>query len=433
MEQTPLKPSPCSPIGIGLNILPYKRFLAVFLMYGAQGIPAGLAFTAFSTILRHSGASLKSIGLTGLLFLPWALKCLWSGMADNAAKQWGYGRLALWTHITAVLLCLILVFTPPDKNALLTLCGVLLLNTLFATQDIFTNACAVSHMKGRNAGLANALQVIAFLLGMLAGGAGSLIIYAHTGWRGAMLAMAGELLALWVALVPLRACIEPILGTTRPPPSRLITLFRHAGFWWAALVSITFKFSGSAMAMLLQPWLMDRSFSLAFAGTLQMSNILCGAIGGAVLGFPAVRLLGSCRAVRVLVWPSTLLLGSLWLLQTTGVLSQPFLYIGLGLENFIDGGFYVCIWAMLMDWSSTKQPGTDYSFLQCGESLTNVLAGLSITPLAASIGYNDTFLALWGAGALLLPFLAQASQKIGDCSRNEHENMATNQKEMRKT
>lgn len=321
--------------------------------------------------------------------------------------------------MAAILLCFVLMFIQPEKSFLASLSGIFLLNTLFATQDIFTNSCAVSHMKGQNSGLANAVQVITFLLGMLVGGAGSLVIYAYSGWSGTMFAMACELLVLWAALLPLRACIEPILDTPFPASSSLGALFKQSGFLWAALVAITFKFSGSAMAMLLQPWLMDKSFNLAFAGTLQMSNLLCSAAGGAVLGFPTVRLLGSCRAVCVLVWPSTLLLGCLCLLQATGMVSQPFLYIGLGLENFIDGGFYVCIWAMLMNWSSKQQPGTDYSFLQCGESLTNVLAGLSITPLAALIGYDRTFLALWGAGALLLPFLAQASQKISHCRHNK--------------
>lgn len=420
MRKTSPDPAPTPHRGIDNSTLFAKRLLAIFLMYAAQGIPAGLAFNAFSTILRHGGASLHALGLTGLLFLPWALKCLWSSMADNVGKRWGYGKLALWTHITAVLLCLFLIYTPPEKNFVIALIGIFLLNTLFATQDIFTNACAVSHMKGRNAGLANAVQVIAFLLGMVAGGSGSLVLYAHYGWHGAMLGMACALLLLWVALLPLRACIEPLMGNTQPPPSRLLTLFEQAGFLWAATMALSFKFAGSALSLLLQPWLMDSRFTLEFAGTLQMSNILCGAIGGAVIGFPTVRLMGSNRAVRLLIWPSTLLLGTLWLLPATGMASPTLLYIGLGVENFVDGGFYVSIWAMLMNWSSTKQPGTDYSFLQCGESLTNVLAGLSIPPLASMLGYSGTFLALWGMGACVLPLLVLASRKLDYLCSGEH-------------
>ncbi|MFT8802007.1 MAG: permease [Gluconobacter cerinus] len=394
------------------------RLLAIGLMYGSQGIPAGLAFNAFSTILRHSGTPLKDIGLTGLVFLPWALKCFWSGIADNAGKRWGYGPLALWTHMSAIVVCLLLGFASPEHHFLLALSGILLLNTIFATQDIFTNACAVSHMKGRNAGLANALQVISFLLGMVVGGAGSLFIYERLGWSGAMWGMACELFVLWLALLPLRAGIEP--SRVFQKPSRLMDLFRQPGFRWALLMALTFKFASSALAMLLQPWLMDRSFSLDFAGTLQMSNIICGALGGAVIGFPAVRFLGCRRAVALLIWPSTLLLGTLVFLQAGGIATPVLLYAGLGIENFLDGGFYVSVWATLMNWSSEERPGTDYSFLQCGESLANVLAGMSIAPLASVIGYSRTFLVAWIAGAFALLLVVTAARKLaGLCEDTE--------------
>ncbi|MEJ5118670.1 MFS transporter [Gluconobacter cerinus] len=394
------------------------RLLAIGLMYGSQGIPAGLAFNAFSTILRHSGTPLKDIGLTGLVFLPWALKCFWSGIADNAGKRWGYGALALWTHMSAVVVCLLLGFASPEHQFLLALSGILLLNTIFSTQDIFTNACAVSHMKGRNAGLANALQVISFLLGMVVGGAGSLFIYERLGWSGAMWGMACELFILWLALLPLRAGIEP--NRVFQQPSRLMDLFRQPGFRWALLMALTFKFASSALAMLLQPWLMDRSFSLDFAGTLQMSNIICGALGGAVIGFPAVRFLGCRRAVALLIWPSTLLLGTLVFLQAGKMATPVLLYAGLGMENFLDGGFYVSVWATLMNWSSEERPGTDYSFLQCGESLANVLAGMSIAPLASVIGYSRTFLVAWIAGAFALLLVVTAARKLaGLCEDNE--------------
>lgn len=381
-------------------------------MYGSQGIPAGLAFNAFATILRHSGTPLKDIGLTGLVFLPWALKCFWSGIADNAGKRVGYGHLALRTHILAVVLCLLLGAISPAQHFLMALSGVLLLNTVFATQDILTNACAVSPMKGHNAGLANALQVVTFLLGMVIGGAGSLIIYERYGWRGAMWGMACELFVLWLALLPLRACIEP--ANIFQKPSRLMDLFRQPGFRWAFLLALIFKFASSALAILLQPWLMDQAFSLDFSGMLQMSNIICAALGDAILGFPAVRSFGSQRAVGLFVWPATLLLGTLLLLTITGRATQPLLYITLGLENFIDGGFYVSVWSVLMNWSSEERPGTDYSFLQCGESLANVLSSISILPLAAVIGYRNTSLITAIFGAFMLIFVLLATRNISE-------------------
>ena len=253
---------------------------------------------------------------------------------------------------------------------------------------------------------------------MVVGGAGLLFIYERLGWSGAMWGMACELFILWLALLPLRAGIEPIRVFQKP--SRLVDLFRQPGFRWALLMALTFKFASSALAMLLQPWLMDRSFSLDFAGTLQMSNIICGALGGAVIGFPAVRFLGCRRAVALLIWPSTLLLGTLVCLQAGEMATPVLLYAGLGMENFLDGGFYVSVWATLMNWSSEERPGTDYSFLQCGESLANVLAGMSIAPLASVIGYSRTFLVAWIAGAFALLLVVTAARKLaGLCEDTE--------------
>ena len=53
--------------------LVWKRVITLGLMYAGQGLPAGLAFNAYATILRESGVSLHTIGWSGLTFLPWAL------------------------------------------------------------------------------------------------------------------------------------------------------------------------------------------------------------------------------------------------------------------------------------------------------------------------------------------------------------------------
>ena len=384
---------------------------ALALMYGAQGLPAGLAFNAYATILRASGASLEHIGLAGLVFLPWALKFLWAGAIDNAGKRFGYGKLALYIHLFAVCVCVGMAFFAPGPYFLPSLIGILFLNTLFATQDIVTNAAAVSYLQGRNAGAANAIQVVAFLLGMLAGGGGGLLVYAHYGWAGVMLGMAATLFVLWVALLPLRQSVEPKRQACAAP-SRWKDFLTQRGFFWALLSSLIFKFSGSALAILMQPFLIDHTVAVSTLGTLQMSNLFWNAVGGACIGAPLVKHFGSRRAVPILAAPSVLLLGTLWALGATGWLSTTTLYWGLGCESLWDGAFYVALWAMLMNWSSAKRPGMDYSFLQCGESAANVAAACLVTPVAAAMGYAHTFLGIWLVGVALLGVQLLAAQKL---------------------
>lgn len=398
--------------------LVWKQGITLGLMYAGQGIPAGLAFNAYATILRESGVSLHTIGWSGLTFLPWALKFLWAGLTDNAGKRYGYGTLILQTQILAILSCLVLAFFPPEQSFVFSLAGIILLNTVFATQDILTNAAAVSHLQGRNAGMANGIQVVAFLLGMLTGGGGSLLVYAQAGWDGMLYAMAAVLFLLCLILLPLRKYVEPDASRIARP-SRLKDFFRQKGFGWALASSLAFKFAGSALSVLLQPFLIDQQVSVETIGTLQISNLLCGAAGGALLGALMVKKAGSCKAVILLSIPSALLLGIFWALQTFHHLSASALYLGLGVENFFDGGFYVALWAMLMNWSSAERPGMDYSFLQCGESVANVLAASAIMPLAASAGYAQAFLAVWlGGVALLIPLLLAARRLSSLCCDN---------------
>lgn len=393
----------------------WKRCATLGLMYAGQGIPAGLAFNAYATILRDSGASLNTISWSGLTFLPWALKFLWSGLVDNAGKRRGYGALILQTQILAIGLCLVMAFFPPEQSFPLSLGGIILLNTVFATQDILTNAAAVSHLRGRNAGIANGIQVVAFLLGMLAGGGGSLLVYAHAGWHGMMCAMAGTLFVLCLILWPLRQFVEPATSQIYHP-SRMKDFFRQKGFGWALSSSLVFKFAGSALAVLLQPFLIDQHIAVETIGTLQMSNLLCGAVGGALLGTLTVRKTGSSKAVILLALPSTLCLGIFWVLQNVHLLSASALYLGMGAESFFDGGFYVALWAMLMNWSSAERPGMDYSFLQCGESVANILAASVIMPLAAHAGYSHAFLAVWLCGfVLLIPLVIAARRLAPQC------------------
>ncbi|OAG75439.1 siderophore transporter, RhtX/FptX family [Acetobacter malorum] len=65
-----------------------------------------------------------------------------------------------------------------------------------------------------------------------------------------------------------------------------------------------------------------------------------------------------------------------------------------------------------MNWSSAERPGLDYSFLQCGESIANVLAASAIMPLAACAGYSLAFLMVWLCGLVLLVPLFLAARRL---------------------
>jgi hypothetical protein len=296
------------------------------------------------------------------------------------------------------------------------LAGVIGLNLICATQDIATNAYAVSRLQGRSAGPANAMQVAGFILGMLAGGGGFLMLYPHLGWSGLMLLMAVAMPLMFLPLL-LRRDWHSGDPLTSAGHVRLRGLLQHRDLLFAIGIAISFKFASTAVATLTKSWLIDRGLDVSQTGSLQVSNLLLMATGGVLVGIPLVRRYGNRRAVLIAGGLATLLLGMAWLLETNGVRDLRAYYLGFGLQAVCEGAFYVSIWALFMNWASRERPGTDYTAMQCCESLTNMLGASMVGGLGQAFGYSHVFAGAWLAGALawlLIAFCLRRLQLAGE-------------------
>lgn len=391
------------------------EYRALALMYTVQGIPSGLAFYALGTLIRHGGHSVEDVGLIGLTFMPWALKFLWAAQIDNACARWGHDRVIGITQTLIVLATLALIPYPPRQYLHAALAGVLVLNTLAATQDIATNAYAVIRLQGRAAGPANAIQVAAFITGMQIGGGGLLLMLEYIDWSGVMFGLAILLAGLHLPLMLDRRWLAAPMSAAVPPSAtriRLRQLCHHTDLGWALLLALAFKFASTAVETLAQPWLVDQALSLAQIGSLQTLRLMATAVGGVLFGIPLVRSLGNRRAVLVSAGLTTLLLGITWGLNAADVHEMHWLALAFGIEALAAGALYVAIWALFMNWASPERPGTDYTAMQCCESLANAVAASAIGSLGAHWGYAMTFAAAWAAGAVVLALIAVAVARL---------------------
>jgi len=390
-----------------------SEYRALALMYVAQGLPTGFAFYALGTLIREGGHSVAAVGWVSLAIVPWALKFLWASAIDNACIRWGHPRLILFSQILAVLTCLALIPLPVATHLGGALVGIVLLNTICATQDIATNAYAVSRMQGKSAGPANGLQVSGFLLGMLLGGGGLLIVHEAGGWSAAMSALAGLMalsgLMLWLD----RRWQEPVSSTFARSKVRLRDLLRHADLGWALAIVLLFKFPGTAVSTLMQPWLVDRGLGLDTIGQLHMVIVLTTALGGLGLGIPFVRRLGSRRAVVVSCVMVALMLGMAFGLETFDIHALWAYYLAFCVQAVFEGAMFVSIWALFMNWSSPQSPGTDFTAMQCSESMANGAAAAAIGGLGQVLGYANAFALAWAfmgiAACLIALCLARLS------------------------
>lgn len=69
---------------------------------------------------------------------------------------------------------------------------------------------------------------------------------------------------------------------------------------------------------------------------------------------------------------------------------------------------YVAIWALFMNWASPARPGTDFTVVQCCESLTNALAAGAIGGLGQRWGYGPAFAFAWVAAVMGVAVIALA-------------------------
>jgi len=380
-----------------------QGYVAIALMYFAQGVPIGLAFNALGAIIRHGGHSVAAVGLTGLAFLPWALKFLWAGPVENACTRWGMPRFLWTTQGMIVLSCLALVPFSPSISLYAVIALIVLLNTLCATQDIVTNAYAVLRFQGRHAGAANAIQISGFIAGMLIGGGGLLQVYSALGWQASMLILAMLMAVIYLPLlfIPHWRNMAPT-SAARTQRVRLRDLREHRDLGWALLLALSFKFAGTAVSTLAQPWLLDKGFNLEQVGRLQMSNLVFVAIGGMSIGIALLRHFGSRRAVLVSMTLSGLLMGTAWALQAIGSFSPLVMYAAFALQSLFEGAMFVTIWALFMNWSSKDRPGTDFTVMQCCEGFGNAIAAGMIGGLGQAYGYGSAFAIAWASAAVIL-------------------------------
>lgn len=428
----------------------HRRLLLLAALYMAQGLPFGLFVQALPVVLRQQGVSLEAIGLSSLLALPWALKFLWGPLLDRAPRFLGGiwpatpRRLGwLWPlHLLAAAALLGLSTIDPTTELRPLLGAIFLINLLNASQDIVTDGLAVDLLPPAERGLGNGLQVGAYRLGMIVGGALVLVLIEAAGWStGLVLAT----IFLLLTLTPLLFVKEPPgdrntawASTSEPDTSTpdspslavLLSFLRRPGAPSALLAIALYKLGDALAAGMLRPWLVDQGLSTGDLGRLLGGwGFGAGLLGAALGAFAAYRLTRT-RA---------LFIGAL--VQATGValyvpLSQAAaagalpagwpLDAAVVVDHLTGGVATVVLFTCMMDACRPAHSGADYtlmaSFVVIATGGAQALSGLS----AAHLGYPDHFAlaslcaALGGLTAAILlrshPFLSQIPPHLSPSS-----------------
>jgi MFS family permease len=380
----------------------YKITLLAAL-YLAQGLPYGFFTLALPVLLREGGFSLKMISVLSLLAVPWWLKFLWAPYLDYYGTRRGW---LLGLQLSSVAAALVLTQLDLDGDYAPLLVAAFLFNFIAASQDIVTDGLAVRMLDARERGLANAVQVGAYRLGMILGGGLLLWVFARTSWSVMFMGMA---VLLAVTILPVLWLDEPARNpaAASPAASRLAVgwldrLMRPGMLAFAGLI-FCYRYGDQMVTTLLGPFLKDYGLNketiALMKGTVGSLTSLLGALLGGWLAYSA----GRRRAVLLSGLAQA---GSftLYIAAALGAGSIELLWTATVLEGVVGTMATVALFTLMMDASDPEHAGTDYTLFASVVVLVGFIGNFSGAVIADSHGYAPAFVA--GTALALLGCLA---------------------------
>lgn len=185
MTATPDSASPPKPTVLDAVAVYFKpRVLIVLFLGFASGLPLALSGSTLSVWLTERGIDLGTIGLFSLVGLPYTFKFIWAPLTDALdipvlSRMLGRRRgWLVFTQLWLIASIVFLGFCDPSKSLPLVIFGALLVATASATQDIVIDAFRVESLDTSEQGAGMAGYVAAYRIGMLASGAGVLVLVA---------------------------------------------------------------------------------------------------------------------------------------------------------------------------------------------------------------------------------------------------------------
>lgn len=160
------------------------RVLIVILLGFSSGLPLALSGATLTIWMAEAKVNLATIGLFALVGVPYNFKFVWAPLVDALdvplLGRW-LGRRRGWLVFTQLLLAIAIVwlgFQDPVNAPWHVALGALLVAAASATQDIVVDAFRVESLETREQAAGMAGYVAAYRVGMLASGAGVVLLVA---------------------------------------------------------------------------------------------------------------------------------------------------------------------------------------------------------------------------------------------------------------
>ena len=276
------------------------RILALFVLGFASGLPLLLVYSTLSFWLRQEKVSLTEIGWFSLAGTAYGFKFLWAPIVDQVrlpvlTRLIGQRRSWLLFAQVAVLVTIVgLGTTNPHETLVLTAFWAVALAFSSATQDIVVDAFRIEMLDDEEQGGGAANFVNGYRIGMLAAGAGALVLADIYGWFFAYASMAGLMVfgmavTIWLPEPEIRATVArkpndwgAWLRSSVLEPFREFTDREH---WFVILMFVTvYKYGDALLGAMANPFYSDLGFSGTEIAIITKGWGLAMSLAGAVIG-----------------------------------------------------------------------------------------------------------------------------------------------------
>lgn len=407
------------------NISPW---LWVPTLYFAEGIPYFLVNNISVMMFTRMGVSNGQMALfTSLLYLPWAIKPLWSPFVDILkTKRWWI--ITMQILMTAAFILLTLTIPHPDAAtiaagetsiSLFTVMLVLFFITAFAsaTHDIaadgFYMLALTQHLQAAFVGARSVFYRLSSIFGQ-----GVLLVIAglletHTGniplaWQLTLLitSILFALLSLWhTFFLPkpqtdkssLEGKQQSAVAILREFGRTFVTYFRKPGIWLAMIFMLVYRLPEAFLIKMINPFLVADMEKGGLGLATETVGVVYGTIGVAFLMLGGI--LGGIYASRVglrksLWWMAacmTLPCLSFVYLSMVQPVNLVWISIAIAIEQFGYGFGFTAYMLYMMYFSEGEFKTAHYAICTAFMALSMMIPGAVAGYIQEAIGYQNFF------------------------------------------
>ncbi|UCE63629.1 MAG: AmpG family muropeptide MFS transporter [Nitrospirota bacterium] len=404
------------------------KMLVMVLTGFSSGLPLLLTGSTLKFWMREEGLDLSTIGVFGLVGLPYTLKFVWAPLMDHLIPPF-LGRRRGWmmmTQITLMVAIASVAFTNPvtDLSVLVILC--LLITFFSASQDIVLDAYRRESLQDEELGIGSSLFIYGYRMGMLVAGALAFFLADQDSisWQMVYVIMGSFML---IGIFTTWFAPEPSIET--PPPSSFqeavvgpfVEFFSRPQALLVLVFILLYKIGDSMGSEMISPLMVDLGVSKTEYATIVKLFGMVALIGGGLIGGLFVYRLGISRSLWIF--------GILQMISTAGFsvlalvgANTVVLTAVIAFETISSGLGQTAYVAFMASMTNKRFTATQYALLTSLMGVPRVIAGSTTGFLAEWFGWEVFYLlctAIAIPGLLLISRIGKMEANAGKEGQSE--------------